>query len=184
MGWQCEAPTFLHFRSSDKFAISHISHMTSPCTSFLPWTRSERKPWSACQRHPSVGTGAQGSWDRAKGQHCCHSAAEEGRQCCMLLSSPQHSIGKGLVGTGEGWDLAAAPNSTTRAEWYILGLTTLGFVFFQVPSSLAITCLRAGSSAWESGSSFWSQCSAMGWSFWLSLPLPATSLQLSSSSAP
>lgn len=35
-GWQCQAPTFLHFTSSDKFAISHISHMTSPCTLLLP----------------------------------------------------------------------------------------------------------------------------------------------------
>lgn len=101
----------------------------------------------------------------------------------MLLFSLQYSVGKGLVGPGEGLDLAPALSSTTRAEQYILSLT-LGFVFIQVPSSLAITCLRAGSSAWESGSSFWSRCSATDWSFWLSLPLPATSLHLSSSSAP
>lgn len=117
---------------------------------------------------------------RRKQGHCI---PDQGGYCFMLLSSLWHSLGIGLVGPGKGWDLATALSSTARAAWQLLGLT-LGFVFFQVPSSLVITSSRVGSSAWESGSLFWSQCCVTGWSSWLSLPLPATSLQLSSSSAP
>lgn len=154
---QSGVTTFLHFGSSDQFVVSYISFQPLPAPFFCP-----RQDLRGCQRHSNVGSGAQG---RAKRQL-------QKRVDNVIFSSPAlstHMAGGARRGLGLG-------HHSEQHHWREAASAgcNLGFVF-QVPSSPVITSLRAGSSAWESGSSSWSRCSAMGWSSWLSLLPPATS---------